>query len=96
MQWVSFARLFPQSHEVAALHCIAIAHALLQRGIVTGAMLMALLDMGLRDACDAVYGASAGAINATYFLTSQPEGLDLYTGPLGSSRFISLKVCVSL
>jgi hypothetical protein len=39
------------------------------RGIVTGAMLMALLGFDARGAFDAVYGASAGAINATYFLT---------------------------
>lgn len=30
---------------------------------------MGLLDMGLTGVFDAVYGASAGAINATYFLT---------------------------
>lgn len=39
------------------------------RGIVTGAMLMGLQDMGLTHCFDAVYGASAGAINSTYFLT---------------------------
>eukprot|EP00879_Flechtneria_rotunda_P017554 GHRR01018404.1.p1 GENE.GHRR01018404.1~~GHRR01018404.1.p1 ORF type:complete len:327 (+),score=120.06 GHRR01018404.1:680-1660(+) len=62
------------------------------RGIVTGAMLMGLRDMGLTGVFDAVYGASAGAINATYFLTGQPEGLDIYTDHLAvGNRFLSLK-----
>jgi len=39
------------------------------RGIVTGAMLMGLLGCDARGCFDGVYGASAGAINATYFLT---------------------------
>ena len=62
------------------------------RGIVTGAMLMGLLGLEARSAFDAVYGASAGAINATYFLTGQPEGLDIYTDHLAASdRFLSLR-----
>lgn len=62
------------------------------RGIVTGAMLMGLLGFDALEAFDAVYGASAGAINATYFLTGQPEGLDIYTEHLATSdRFLSLK-----
>lgn len=44
------------------------------RGIVTGAMLMGLQDMGLTPCFDAIYGASAGAINSTYFLTGVPRG----------------------
>eukprot|EP00775_Hariotina_reticulata_P009223 gene9223-9388_t len=61
-------------------------------GGMRGAMLMGLLDMGLTGVFDAVYGASAGAINATYFLTGQPEGLDIYTDHLApSDRFLSLK-----
>jgi hypothetical protein len=31
-----------------------------------------------RDAFDAVYGASAGALNATYFLSGQREGVNIY------------------
>lgn len=41
------------------------------RGAVTGGMLMQLHDLGLKDLFDVVYGSSAGAINATYFLTGQ-------------------------
>lgn len=39
------------------------------RGVISGAMLMGLLTLGLRPCFDAVYGASAGAINATFFLS---------------------------
>jgi len=38
------------------------------RGIVSAAMLIALSDLGLAGASDVVYGSSAGAINAAYFL----------------------------
>ncbi|KXZ54288.1 hypothetical protein GPECTOR_5g375 [Gonium pectorale] len=48
------------------------------RGCISGAMLMGLLDLGLTNAFDAVYGASAGAINATYYLAGQREGLRVY------------------
>jgi len=62
------------------------------RGIVTGAMLMGLQDMGMLNVFDAVYGASAGAINSTYFLSGQPEGLDIYTSHLAQGdRFLSLR-----
>eukprot|EP00882_Tetradesmus_deserticola_P001738 GHRQ01001868.1.p1 GENE.GHRQ01001868.1~~GHRQ01001868.1.p1 ORF type:complete len:467 (+),score=178.06 GHRQ01001868.1:470-1870(+) len=63
------------------------------RGIVTGAMLMGLADMGLgANVFDAVYGASAGAINATYYLSRQPAGLDIYADHLAvGNRFLSLK-----
>lgn len=36
-----------------------------------GGMLMGLLNLGLKDCFDSIYGASAGAINATYFLTGE-------------------------
>ncbi|GLI62422.1 hypothetical protein VaNZ11_005044, partial [Volvox africanus] len=48
------------------------------RGCISGAMLMALHELGLTDVFDAVYGASAGAINATYFLAGQRHGLRIY------------------
>ena len=47
-----------------------------------------MLDLGLQDTVDSVYGASAGAINATYFLSGQTEGLDVYTEHLCSSQFL--------
>ncbi|KAG2453129.1 hypothetical protein HYH02_002456 [Chlamydomonas schloesseri] len=48
------------------------------RGCISGAMLMALHDLGVSHVFDVVYGASAGAINATYFLTGQRCGLRIY------------------
>lgn len=47
------------------------------RGAVTGGMLMQLHDLGLKDLFDVVYGSSAGAINATYFLSGQVRMMPL-------------------
>ena len=41
------------------------------QGIISGAMCLRLSELGLRDTFDAVYGASAGAINGAYFITGQ-------------------------
>jgi predicted acylesterase/phospholipase RssA len=60
------------------------------RGVISGAMLMGLLTLDLRNCFDAVYGASAGAINATFFLSGQPHGLDIYTEDLTDGKFIDL------
>jgi predicted acylesterase/phospholipase RssA len=58
---------------------------------VQGAMLMGLSDMGLgANVFDAVYGASAGAINSTYYLSGeqqqqqqlQPAAATLWSVPL--------------
>ncbi len=43
-----------------------------------------------RDSFDAVYGASAGAINATYFLTGQREGVDIYPEDIANKTFCDL------
>ena len=43
-----------------------------------------------RDAFDAVYGSSAGAINATYFLSGQREGVNIYTDDIACKEFIDL------
>ncbi|CAD7704268.1 unnamed protein product, partial [Ostreobium quekettii] len=61
------------------------------RGVVSGGMLMAVHDLGMRDAFDAVYGSSAGAINATYFLTGQPYGLDVYADDISNKTFLDFK-----
>jgi predicted patatin/cPLA2 family phospholipase len=51
-------------------------------------MLVALEEMGLRDTFDVVYGASAGAFNATYFLAGQTaESLSLYYDEMTSASF---------
>ena len=60
------------------------------RGVVSAGMLMELADLGLRQAFDAVYGASAGAINGAYFLAAKPQpGIGLYQ-QLNNSEFINL------
>ena len=45
----------------------------------------------LTDAFDAVYGSSAGAINAAYFLAGQARlGTTIYYEDINNARFISL------
>jgi predicted patatin/cPLA2 family phospholipase len=51
------------------------------RGTVTGGMALALYELGLVPAFDAVYGASAGAISAAWLLSSRPEGLRGWAEP---------------
>ena len=41
------------------------------RGIVSAGMVTALEHLALRDVFDAVYGASAGAMNGAYFVAGQ-------------------------
>lgn len=60
------------------------------RGVVAGGMLAALEDLGLSHAFDAVYGSSAGAIGATYFLSKQAAlGVRIYTEDINNARFAS-------
>ncbi|CAD7703920.1 unnamed protein product [Ostreobium quekettii] len=61
------------------------------RGVLTGGMLMGIYELGMRHAFDAVYGSSAGAINATYFLSGQPHGLDVYADDISNERFLDFK-----
>lgn len=44
-----------------------------------------------RDCFDAVYGSSAGAMNATYFLSGQREGVDIYSQDITNTDFIDLR-----
>ena len=60
------------------------------QGIISAAMLHQILLMGLRPCFDAVYGASAGALNASFFLAGQPRGLDIYTEELTDGQFLDL------
>jgi len=38
-----------------------------------------------------VYGSSAGAINATYFLSGQREGVNIYCEDIANRRFVDLR-----
>jgi predicted patatin/cPLA2 family phospholipase len=51
------------------------------RGTVSAGMALALHELGLMPAFDAVYGASAGAISGAWLLSSRPEGLRGWTEP---------------
>ncbi|MGW5388094.1 patatin-like phospholipase family protein [Nocardia sp. NPDC003963] len=62
------------------------------RGAISAAMCTQLDDSGFRDAFDVVYGSSAGAVNAAYFV-SQRAGtcwypLSIYYEDLTADRFI--------
>lgn len=61
------------------------------RGVISAGMLWALEDLGLGNAFDAVYGSSAGAIAAAYFLGGQAGlGTTIYYEDINSAKFIDL------
>jgi len=61
------------------------------RGVISAGMVWALEDLGLIDAFDAIYGSSAGAINAAYFLGGQAGlGTRIYYEDINNARFIDL------
>ena len=62
------------------------------RGVVSAGMVSALEALGLTHAFDAVYGSSAGAINAAYFLAGQaPLGTTIYYEDINNLRFIDMR-----
>jgi predicted patatin/cPLA2 family phospholipase len=61
------------------------------RGVISAGMVWALEDLGFTSAFDAVYGASAGAINAAYFLAGQAGvGTTIYFEDINNRSFIDL------
>jgi predicted patatin/cPLA2 family phospholipase len=61
------------------------------RGVISAGMVTALEELGYGDAFDAVYGSSAGAINAAYFLAGQAGlGTTIYHQDINNRRFIDL------
>jgi len=59
------------------------------RGVISAGMVSALESFGLTDAFDAVYGSSAGAINAAYFLAGQATlGTRIYYEDINNAAFI--------
>jgi predicted patatin/cPLA2 family phospholipase len=61
------------------------------RGVISAGMVWALEDLGYGEAFDAVYGSSAGAINAAYFLAGQAGlGTTIYFEDINNDRFIRL------
>jgi predicted patatin/cPLA2 family phospholipase len=51
------------------------------RGVVSAGMALALHELGLVPALDAVYGSSAGAITGAWLLSSEPEKLRGWADP---------------
>jgi predicted patatin/cPLA2 family phospholipase len=61
------------------------------RGVVSGGMATGLEALGLRDAFDVVYGASAGACAGAYFLAGQARsGARLYYEAVNNRQFIDV------
>lgn len=61
------------------------------RGVISAGMLSALEELGMDGVFDAVYGSSAGAINAAYFLAGQARlGTSIYYEDINNRRFINL------
>lgn len=59
------------------------------RGVVSGGMVSALEALGLREAFDAVYGSSSGAMAGAYFLARQARfGTTIYYDCLANRKFI--------
>jgi predicted patatin/cPLA2 family phospholipase len=59
------------------------------RGVISAGMVSALEDLGYINAFDAIYGASAGAINAAYFLGGQARvGTTIYHDDINNRHFI--------
>jgi predicted patatin/cPLA2 family phospholipase len=62
------------------------------RGVVSGAMLTALDDLGFRDVFDAIYGSSSGALNGAYFYGGESwRKLPIYWDDLTTPRFVDLR-----
>jgi predicted patatin/cPLA2 family phospholipase len=62
------------------------------RGVISAGMVSALEGLGLTEAFDAVYGSSAGAINAAYFVAGQAAlGTTIYYEDINNRRFIDLR-----
>jgi len=65
------------------------------RGVVSAGMVSALEHLGLTHAFDAVYGSSAGALNAAYFLAGQAAlGTTIYYEDINNRTFIDLRRAV--
>src|SRR5256714_14007777 len=59
------------------------------RGVISCAALMGLEELGMTEVFDEVYGASAGAVNAAYFLAGQASyATTIYYQKINNTRFI--------
>ena len=59
------------------------------RGVISCSALMGLEELGMTDVFDEVYGASAGAVNAAYFLAGQAGyATTIYYQKVNNTRYI--------
>jgi len=59
------------------------------RGVISCAALMGLEELGMTNVFDEIYGASAGAVNAAYFLARQAGyATTIYYQKINNTRFI--------
>src|SRR5499433_3227138 len=59
------------------------------RGVISCAALMGLEELGMTDVFDEVYGASAGAVNAAYFLAGQAAfATTIYYQKINNTRIL--------
>lgn len=62
------------------------------RGVVSAGMVAALEQLNLLESFDAVYGASAGAINGAYFLAGQARyGTTIFYENINNKEFVDLR-----
>ena len=61
------------------------------KGVISAGACGEVLRMGFSDCFDAVYGSSAGAMNLTYYLAKQPEGVAAYQEDLVGGEFLDLR-----
>lgn len=60
------------------------------RGTYSGAATLPLVEYGFSQTFDHVIGASAGAINAAYFINGYPHIQDAYAEDLSNKNFVNL------
>jgi predicted patatin/cPLA2 family phospholipase len=62
------------------------------RGVISAGMVAALEQLGLRDSFDCVYGCSAGAVSAAYFVAGQARyGTTIFYDNINNRKFIDLR-----
>mmetsp|Transcript_4793 Transcript_4793/g.21391 ORF Transcript_4793/g.21391 Transcript_4793/m.21391 type:complete len:623 (-) Transcript_4793:256-2124(-) len=61
------------------------------KGVISAGACGEILRSGIADCFDAVYGSSAGAMNLTYYLANQPEGIRAYEEDLVDGGFLDLR-----
>jgi predicted patatin/cPLA2 family phospholipase len=84
------ARCFKQRREpMDGRKACLIVEGGAMRGVISCAALMALEDLGMTDVFDEIYAASAGAVNAAYFLAGQAAyATSIYYQKINNTRII--------